>query len=41
MKIPGPGVELELQLKTTPQPQQHGIWATSATYIQIVAMLDP
>ena len=32
IKIPRPGVESELQLHPTPQPQQHKILAVSATY---------
>ena len=32
MEILRLGGELELQLQPVPQPQQHGIWATSATY---------
>ena len=34
MEIPRPGVESELQWScwSTPQPQQHRIWTTSATY---------
>ena len=31
-KFPGKGVELELQLPPTPQPQQCKIWAASLTY---------
>ena len=32
MQVPRPGVESELQLKPTPQPQQHGIQAAYVTY---------
>ena len=33
IEVPGPGVESELQLRSTmPQPWQHGIQAASATY---------
>ena len=32
MGIPGPGVTLELQLGTPPQPQRHWIRVISATY---------
>ena len=32
MEVPRLGVELELHLQPTPQPQQHWIRATSATY---------
>ena len=32
--VPGPGGEWELQLPATPQPQQHGIRATSAPALQ-------
>ena len=31
MEVPRPVVKLELQLRTTPQPQQHWIWAASVT----------
>ena len=31
MKVPRLGVKLELQLRPLPQPQQHQIWATSAS----------
>ena len=31
-RIPRLGVESELHLRSTPQPQQHRIWATSLTY---------
>ena len=30
--VPRLGVELELQLRPSPQPQKHGIWAQSVTY---------
>ena len=32
MEVPRLVVELELHRRPTPQPQQHRIWATSATY---------
>ena len=31
MEVPGLGVKLELQLRSTPQPQQHQIRAASST----------
>jgi len=35
------GVELELQLRPMPQPQQHWIQATSANYSAAYSNLDP
>ena len=35
MEIPQPGVKLELQVRPTPQPWQHQIWAPSASYAAV------
>jgi len=40
MEVPRLGVDLELQLKPTPQPRQCKIWASSVTYTAAVVMLD-
>ena len=34
IEVPRLGVKLKLQLRATPQPQQHWIQATSATYVK-------
>ena len=41
MEIPRVGVKSELQLRLTPQPQQHQIQATSVTYIAACGNTGP
>ena len=41
MEVPRLGVDLELQLPASPQPQPHGIQAASGTYSTACGNADP